>query len=74
MTFEQELKKVVGGKIRLAKEIHIEYKKMREHIKKLRRIKGYRQKRKENTKAVRKKMRKQLILIIKSLKNKSIIL
>jgi len=55
MNMENELKRVLLRKIRLAKEIHIEFKKMREHTKKLRKIKGYREKHKINKEAIRKR-------------------
>jgi len=55
MKMEEELKRVLVRKMRLAKEIDLEFKKMREHTKKLRKIKGYRKKYKINKEAIRKK-------------------
>ena len=54
MMIEEELKKVLVRKIRLAKEIQLEFKKMRKHIAKLRKIKGYRHKQKIKEQAIRK--------------------
>ena len=52
---ENELKRVLLRKHRLAKEINLEFKKMMEHTKKLRKIKGYREKHKINKEAIRKR-------------------